>query len=131
MSEYRVLVTGSRGWANREFIFDVLDACREGVTGGMVVIHGACPSGADAIAARWVADTFRSKATGARVAAEPYPADWGRWRGRAGMIRNQQMVDKGADVCYAFFWNGAANKGTADCAQRAEDAGIFVRRFYL
>jgi hypothetical protein len=40
------------------------------------------------------------------------------------------MVDLGAGVCLAFFKNGATNRGTADCARRAEKAGITVRKFY-
>lgn len=61
---------------------------------------------------------------------ERYPADWEKHGKRAGPIRNQEMVDLGADVCLAFFKNGAVNRGTSDCVRRAEKAGIPVRKFY-
>jgi YspA, cpYpsA-related SLOG family len=132
MSDYRVLVTGSRDWRDHETIRSVLDACRASLMPGdvMVVVHGDNKSGADAIAAHWVRHTFRYGADGVPVAAEPHPADWLRLGKRAGAARNQEMADKGARVCYAFYWAGAGNIGTADCAERARGAGIPVGDYH-
>jgi hypothetical protein len=85
-----------------------------------VIVHGACPSGADAMAAEWARDYG--------VTAEPHPADWSGCGKAAGFIRNAEMVSLGADVCLAFYKQGAGNKGTDHCASQAEKAGIPVRR---
>lgn len=53
-----------------------------------------------------------------------FEADWKTHKKAAGFIRNQQMVDYGADVCLAFPISGGDNKGTFDCMQRAVKAGI-------
>lgn len=84
--------------------------------------------------------------TGYHLIEEAYPADWEaecrrcnprhRRTGRdgttycplAGHYRNADMVVLGADLCLAFYKQGAGNKGTDHCARLAEDAGIPVRR---
>lgn len=48
---------------------------------------------------------------------QPYNAN-------AGPIRNQAMVDAGAEMCLAFHRAISASKGTKDCARRAIAAGI-------
>lgn len=42
----------------------------------------------------------------------------------AGLYRNQEMVDLGADVVLAFQRNGS--RGTQDCMDRARRAGLTV-----
>lgn len=116
---FRILVTGSRAWpAGRAQVVvrllagQVAKAAALGLAA--VVVHGACPSGADAIAASWAAQNG--------VACEAWPADWGRLGRAAGPIRNQAMVEAGADVCLAF--PAAGSRGTTDCVRRASAAGI-------
>jgi hypothetical protein len=58
---------------------------------------------------------------------EAHRADWSKHLRAAGVIRNQEMVDAGADVCFAFPTGEA--KGTRDCIRRAEKAGIPVTIF--
>ncbi len=119
---YRVLVTGSRTWTDQGVIWDALtELLRE--HRDLVVVHGACPSGADAFAARWVLDTYR------HVTAEPHPADWERHGKAAGFRRNAEMVHLGADVCLAFIRDGSP--GATQCAAIAESKGIPVRRFMV
>lgn len=141
----RVLVTGSRAWDDRKAIEDaLLDAWHDAVQTvspevGVVVVHGDCPAGADAIAKQWATDNGLSH--------EPHPADWsepcpdnclsrphrktsrkhGEYCPLAGHRRNQRMVDLGADLVLAFHRNNS--RGTGDCIARAKTAGIPVRIF--
>jgi len=82
-----------------------------------VIIHGGCPTGADAHAAQWAFDFD--------VREEVYPANWEMYGKAAGLFRNQQMVDAGADVCLAFPLG--ESRGTRDCVRRAVEAGIPVK----
>jgi hypothetical protein len=113
----RILVTGSRTWTDARLIRREL-AWVEATMGPIVVVHGACSRGADAIASAWC------RRYGVRE--ERHPADWRMGRG-AGPARNQAMVDLGADVCMAFIRDGSP--GASHCAERAEAAGIPVRRW--
>ena len=120
---YRVLVTGSRDWDNLallSFLIGVAIGESGRPKAEVVIVHGACPTGADTMA--------EQTAVTSDVMTEPHPADWDRHDKAAGPIRNQEMVDLGADICLAFFKVGAGNRGTANCAASAERAGIPVRR---
>lgn len=111
----RVLVTGSRDWRDENTIHEAIYA-ELMKDGGAVLVHGACPRGADAIAdSLWLGDIER------------HPADWETHGKRAGFIRNHEMVALGADMCLAFIKDGS--RGAAHCADIAEKAGIPVRRF--
>jgi len=136
---YRVLVTGSRDWADQKAVFDALDACfaryayRAKLSSGyldwaVTVVHGDCPTGADHWAHVWY--EIRKTLWHEHVLEDPHPADWDRLGKAAGGARNQVMADKGADECLAFYWYGAGNAGTADCASRAAEAGIPVTSIY-
>lgn len=120
---YRILVTGSRNWTDKSTIHEALmkhSAGRE-----CVIVHGACPTGADRIASDWARPFSAHEGSG--ITEEPYPADW--LKGRAeGPMRNQRMVDLGADVCLAFLMK--SSKGTRDCANRARLAKIDVIEFW-
>lgn len=119
---FRVLITGSRTWRDEQTIRNALAAVVfQHDPANVTIVHGACPTGADAIADRIATDW------GSGLTVERHPADWERYGRRAGPLRNQHMVDLGADLCLAFQVNGS--RGTADCIRRAERAGIPVRRY--
>lgn len=111
---FRILVTGSRKYSDRE-AFDrvVRAALGQRELSGVVMVSGAA-KGLDRIAEDWAKDN------GVRV--ERYPADWDRYKLEAGSKRNQIMIDTGADVCLAFPMKGSI--GTYDCIRRAKSAGI-------
>ncbi len=110
---YRVLVTGSRTWRKLSVIVAALDELLAEHP-DMVLVHGACPKGADLMADAWAARRG--------VEAERHPADWDTRPRRAGFLRNQAMVDTRPDVCLAFIADGS--RGATHCATAAEVAGI-------
>ena len=112
----RILVTGSRTWADATTIAAVLRRWR---TPDAVLVHGGA-RGADRIAAR----IWRARG----LPTEEHPADWPRHGRAAGPIRNQQMVQAGADVCLAFIQDHS--RGATDCATAAEYAGIPTHRYH-
>ncbi|HEY9353651.1 MAG TPA: SLOG family protein [Nocardioides sp.] len=125
MNTYRVLVTGSRDWDDLTAIAAAIEQALIDSDGRPVlVVHGACPSGADRHAdhyARWL------RGRGCSVDVEPHPANWQLEGKRAGFIRNARMVNLGADICLAFIRNGS--RGASHTARLAEEAGIPVRRY--
>jgi hypothetical protein len=113
----RILVTGSRLWDAPEIVYMALAATifkygNEDVT----IVHGGA-KGADTIAGEFARFAGHKE--------EIYKANWKEFGRGAGPIRNQQMVDSGADLCLAFLRPGS--KGTADCIKRAEKSGIPVK----
>lgn len=115
MPPYRILVTGSREWKDLPAVSRELGAIRKrvGMDRSIVVVHGAA-DGLDITAA--------FAATVLHMTPEPHPADWGTHGKGAGPIRNQAMVDLGADICLAFPLPRSV--GTWDCIRRANAAGI-------
>jgi hypothetical protein len=115
----RVLITASRTWPSVQVMRQALEMLP---TGAVLVTGGA--RGGDALAAqiwRWL-DAGR---------LEEHPVSHEQWRFSrgAGMVRNQLMVDLGADCCLAFIRNGSA--GASHCSTVAELAGIETFRFKI
>ena len=116
----RAIVTGNRTYANAEAIRSALRTLPEAST----IVHGGCPTGADIIA------DLLARRMG--HLPEVHPAEWHVHGPAAGPIRNQAMVDLGADVCFAFgelqrMKRGRMqNTGTGDCVERCRKAGIRV-----
>lgn len=115
----KVLVTGSRTWED-EYMVDVMIAGLVALTGGsnvpFQVIHGDCPTGADALAATWKD----------MVDVSAFPADWDRYKRAAGPIRNRQMLDEDPDLVVAFSDDLEHSRGTRDCVTEARRRGIPV-----
>jgi len=110
----RLLVTGSREWRNNTTIYDALDLILLIPGHPPTLVHGDA-NGVDIVAASyWASFGFP---------VEPHPADWKRFgRKRAGVIRNAQMVQAGADRCLAFIRN--YSHGATHCSQLALKAHI-------
>lgn len=131
----RVLVTGSRTWTHVAAVHGELHHALLAASGRLTVVHGGCPNGADAIAARWA----RSRVA---VAEEVHAADWtpdGRFDPRAGLRRSATMVDSKPDLVLAFIAECSqrscrkprphGSHGASHCAGLAEAAGLRVRRW--
>lgn len=104
-----VIVCGDRDYGNREKVFSTLDALH--AEEPVALLRHGCAPGADGLADEW------ARMRGVKVAI--HRADWSQGR-KAGPIRNQAMVDAGADLLVAF----PGDRGTADCTRRAKAAGI-------
>ena len=120
---YRLLVTGSRKLADSDIVWTPLFWIVHRY-GYMTLIHGHCPTGADHFADEWY-ENWESRAghdSDQLALIERYPADWDLHGKAAGPIRNQQMVDLGANACFAF--PTPESRGTLDCMARAWVRGI-------
>jgi hypothetical protein len=136
---YRILVTGSRDWTDVTTVWGALamTVSPDPPDREIVLMHGACPSGADDIADKW------GRRYGVTIESHPardHPTeDFGPWPD-CGPRRNAFMVwQRGADICLAFIapcnnfrchrTDPHPSHGTANCVKQAERAGIPVRRF--
>jgi hypothetical protein len=131
----RVIVTGSRRWSDKAAVWDALnDVYQE--FGPFVLVHGACSTGADAMAHEW----FEVAARLVRVDEDPFKVTKATWEARglkAGPERNERMVKAGAQLVLAFLEPCSKphcikpkphdSHGTASCVDLARDAGIEIR----
>lgn len=109
----RILITGSRDWTDHAVIEEVL-SYQDDFYGRMVLVSGACPTGADMLCERY--------ATLMGWTVERHPADWEKYGKKAGFTRNADMVNLGADLCAAFIKNNSL--GATMCANLALQAHI-------
>jgi len=127
--EFRVLVTGSRGWTDESAIqtaFDMVESHNRDQRGVVVLVHGTA-AGADTLA--------EHEAVRRGWTIEAHPAHWEThtdqcpsWHWAlpkckmAGHRRNAEMVSSGADVCFAFIKD--KSPGASACLALAEKANI-------
>lgn len=129
----RILVTGSRTWANTRIIRDALARVWHP---NNLLVHGGCPTGADALAqdcwTHWGGHVERHPT---ETVYQPCRDDCHHQlrRDRNGrpycpvppQRRNKHMVNLGADVCLAFIQSKSS--GSIETARLARLAGIPVR----
>jgi hypothetical protein len=114
----RVIVTRQRDWTAYNIATVVLSRLiRRYGRGGFVIVHGDC-GGIDA--------TFREACRDRQIPEEAHPARWDELGKKAGPIRNQEMVDAGADFAIAVHRSLGYSRGTSDCVRRCLAAGIPV-----
>lgn len=146
----RVLVTGSRDWTNysliaREVVLYISEVCPvefatpnelevDWDTHDLLVVHGDAATGADYIVEEFAAANY--------IKTEKHHPDYQQYGRGAPQVRNQHMVQLGADVCLAFikpctYPPGRCNiriphgsHGASRTARLAEQAGIETRRFH-
>ena len=113
----KVVVTGDREWNDIEVVAAVLSW----LPLGTVLIEGGC-KGLDLIA--------RAVAEELGFPVREYPADWAKYGRPAGVIRNQEIIDKEnlphepIDLCISFHDNLDKSRGTRDMVKRIDKAGI-------
>src|ERR1044072_3627777 len=127
-----IWITGSRTWHDDLYIWRVLDGLLDAAEDGLMLHHGFCLSGADAIADSW---GFTRQSEGKPVTVVRHPARWhddnGLLARRAGFRRNAEMVKAvaamdGTKEMHAFI--RSSSPGSTHCANRAVEAGIKVIR---
>lgn len=128
----RLLITGSRYWADPVVIAGAVTATICDLNDAdITIVTGGCPTGADRMAEAFVegkgdwregCSSFNALNLGITLTLEIHYADWAKHGPAAGPIRNQEMVDAGADICLAFPLDDS--KGTIDCLRRTTEAGI-------
>lgn len=112
----RLLVCGSRDWADRALLGRVLDGLRETFDDEPTIVQGEA-RGADRMAREW------AEARGLTV--EGWAADWSLGRG-AGYARNAAMIASGVDGVVAFSTRWPCTRGTAHTCRLAYDRGLAV-----
>jgi hypothetical protein len=111
-AERIVIVTGSRAWPNYAVVWRALADHSP-----TLVVHGACPLGADAMAERWCKRM--------EVDYRGMPARWQTGSGvnkRAGHQRNRRMLETYPGVLVFAFPHGPS-PGTRNCMSVAVDLG--------
>jgi len=120
-----LLVTGARAWTYVVRLEKALEAFVEELVRdesgaqhsiGFILVHGGA-KGADSIAAAYakrVGWTF--------VACPVTPADWRKHGKKAGLLRNQQMIDDHKPD-YAIAFIEGESRGSRDCIQRLKKYG--------
>ena len=107
----RVLVCGSRTWANARVIITRLDQLPDGAA----IIEGGAP-GADSIAGAY--------ANSRGLPHVMVPANWTMYGKAAGPIRNGWMLDLQPNLVIAFQHN--SSRGTQNTIDQARQRGIPV-----
>lgn len=115
----RIVVTGSRYWVHDDpAVYAALwKVFHE--HGPFELRHGACATGADALAATW----FRVAGKFVGCTELRFPANWERGP-QAGPERNERMIEAGADLVLAFPL--PEDSGTQHTMRLAREAGIEV-----
>ena len=110
----RILVTGGRYYADRDWIWNNLSELHRDRGPFEVLIHGNYGK-TDLTADAWARENG--------VMPIPVDAEWDRLGPKAGPIRNQIMVDRHRpDIVVGF----KGNAGTTDCLRRALRAGLDI-----
>ena len=120
MKTKRVLVCGSRRWADEQPIRDALTKLAKEAP--ICVIEGGA-RGADEIARQWV--IYARQHLGLQVEHQLFPANWTRYGKSAGIVRNKQMLAEGQpDLVLAFQKDASA--GTESMIRLAQEAKVPV-----
>ena len=103
----RALIAGGRNFTDKQFLEEYMSKYLEEVT---VVISGTA-KGADRLGEKW--------AQANNIPVDRYPAQWSRYGGAAGPIRNKEMLDKGNPDLVVVFKGGTGSKHMATIARKA------------
>lgn len=128
-----LIIAGGRDFTDYNLLCQSLDHLLKNTDKSMITVFSGKAKGADSLGEDY--------ATERGIKVKPFPADWDnitvegavikttragkKYNARAGILRNQEMLDAGATHLVAF-WDGKS-RGTNDMITRAKRAGIQVR----
>lgn len=116
-SNFRVLICGDRNWSDVNLILSGIRRVQKWREID-VIIHGGA-RGADSIAGQ-VAESLN-------IPTEVYQPDWDTHGKRAGILRNQEMLDEGKpDLILAFHDDLEHSKGTGHMVKIARQIPVPV-----
>lgn len=139
----RLLITGSRSWSDKDRLWGRLDNILDGIVErhkeryikeGLMLVSGHA-RGADALGEWWFQTRFPLEQP------EVWKPDWKMYGGRAGIVRNTDMVDSWPDWVAAFIMpcdkvdcpkgpDMHGSHGAIHCADYAHSKAIPVVRYY-
>ena len=112
---FRVIIAGTRTFSDYELLESHVRYMLSRRSKSEVEIVSGGAAGADALGERF------ARENGYRLRV--FPADWEKYGRRAGILRNQQMVDY-ADALIAF--HDGTSRGTAHVIAAAKEVGLRV-----
>lgn len=119
----KILVCGSRTFTDRELFNNTLDSINE-KTPIKDIIHGNA-RGADVMSWSWILKNNHGRTGDDALGCMAYNPAWDKHGKSAGIIRNQEMLDKGKPDMVVAFWDGES-RGTKHMIDIAQKANIPV-----
>lgn len=116
------MITGSRYFPEDKNLV-IFDRMLEHCAPDMIMLSGACPTGADHIAERVWGEVFE-------LPIERFPAQFEIFGKRGAYLRTRTMVEKQPLFCLAFPMRGKENKGTNLAIREAEKENIKVYTYW-
>lgn len=109
----KVLVCGGRDYCDEKYLNGVLNYFHESSLGPITFLVEGGAKGADFFASKW--------RQGKKIPGETIHANWPKYGTKAGMIRNQQMLDLHPDtkLVIAFPTSGPGTYGMMSLARKA------------
>ena len=128
-----LIIAGGRDFDDYALLCKSLDHLLKNTDKSTITVFSGKANGADFLGEQW--------AEIRQIPTKPFPADWDnleapgavikttksgkKYNAKAGILRNQEMLDAGASHLVAF-WD-KSSRGTKDMIDRATKAGIVVR----
>ncbi len=120
----RVLICASPTFDDAKTVRAALEHVAAGAAAGgfpvLTIVTCASATGPDEIADQWI----RYHRGEPDVVAERHPALWQKYKTRAGIVRNEQVVARGATLALAFL---RGDETAAHLVELVSDAGIPLR----
>jgi YspA, cpYpsA-related SLOG family len=113
---FKVVVAGSRDFNDYKLLRQKLINLLRNKKPSEVEIVSGKAQGADSLGERF------AKEKGCKL--KEFPADWNKWRGIAGHVRNAEMAQY-ADAC-VVFWDGKS-EGSKNMIEQAEREGLQLK----
>ena len=112
-----LIIAGGRDFDDYPLLCKSLDHLLKNTDKSTITVFSGQAKGADSLGEQYAKQRH--------IPVKHFPADWDKHGKKAGILRNQEMLDAGASHLVAF-WDGVS-KGTADMVNRATKAGLHIR----